>query len=118
MERIYSIAIVVSNAYLWIYPSKSQVVIAGGSNFGYYSFGRRIWKKSFCRTCGVPIHNQIDDYTPEQIAELPEDDREWAADHLDWSPINLRVLDGVDLGKLPLRRIEGSKSGKVAYVNP
>ncbi|KAI0892569.1 Mss4-like protein [Annulohypoxylon nitens] len=106
------------NAYLWIYPSKSQVVIAGASHFGYYSFGHGVWKKSFCRTCGVPIHNHIDDYTPEQIAELPEENRKWAVDHLDWSPINLRVLDGVNLGELPLRRIEGSKFGKVPYVNP
>lgn len=106
------------NAYLWIYPSKSQVVIAGASHFGYYSFGRGVWKKSFCRTCGVPIHNHIDDYTPEEIAELPEENREWAVDHLDWSPTNLRVLDGVNLGELPLRRIEGSKFGKVPYVNP
>ncbi|KAI1456347.1 Mss4-like protein [Annulohypoxylon moriforme] len=106
------------NAYLWIYPSKSQVTITGTSNFGYYSFGRGIWKKTFCRTCGVPIHNHIDDYTPDQISKLPEEHREWAVDHLDWSPINLRVLDGINLGELPLRRIEGSKFGKVPYVNP
>ncbi|KAI1090966.1 hypothetical protein F5B19DRAFT_296257 [Rostrohypoxylon terebratum] len=106
------------NAYLWIYPSKSHVFIAGSSHFGYYSFSRGVWKKSFCRTCGVPVHNHIDDYTPEQIAELPEENRERAVDHLDWSPINLRVLDGINLGELPLRRIEGSKFGTVPYVNP
>ncbi|KAI2472676.1 Mss4-like protein [Annulohypoxylon bovei var. microspora] len=106
------------NAYLWIYPSKSQVTIEGTSNFRYYSFGRGIWKKPFCRTCGVSVYNHIDDYTPEQIAELPEGKRQWAVDHLDWSPINLRVLDGVKLGELRLRRIEGSKLGIPPYVNP
>ncbi|OTA55598.1 hypothetical protein K449DRAFT_171672 [Hypoxylon sp. EC38] len=106
------------HAYCWIYPFKSQVTIVGTSNFSYYSFGRGIWKKSFCRTCGVPIHNHIDDYTPEQIAELPEDKRQWTIDHLDWSPINLRILDGVNLNELPITRVEGSKLGYAAYVNP
>ncbi|KAI0834379.1 Mss4-like protein [Hypoxylon sp. FL0890] len=111
-------SICTQNAYFWIYPSKSQVTIVGASHFNYYSFGRGIWKKSFCRTCGVPIHNHIDDYTPEQIAELPEDKRQWTIDHLDWSPINLRALDGVDLSERPIKRIEGSKLGYAPYVNP
>ncbi|KAI1102734.1 hypothetical protein F4804DRAFT_312075 [Jackrogersella minutella] len=109
-------SICIRNAYLWIYPSKSQVTIVGDSR--YYSFGRGVWKKAFCGTCGVPIKNHVDDYTPEQIAELPEHQRQWAVVHLDWSPINLRVLDRVNLGELPMKRVKGSGGGYTPYVNP
>ncbi|KAI1804920.1 hypothetical protein F4811DRAFT_518189 [Daldinia bambusicola] len=110
------------NAYCWIYPSKPQVSIAVTADtaegtetgtsmgMGYYSFGGGVWRKSFCRACGVALHNRIEDYTPERIErELPAEQRQWARDHLDWSPVNLRVLDGVDLAALRITRVEGSK---------
>lgn len=89
---------------------------------GYYSFGGGVWRKSFCRTCGVPVHNRIEDYTPAQIEELPVEQQQWARDHLDWSPVNLRVMDGIDLGELKIKRIDGStRSGPPkpgSYVDP
>ncbi|KAI1480066.1 hypothetical protein F4774DRAFT_379541 [Daldinia eschscholtzii] len=111
------------NAYCWIYPSKPQVTIVGASGMGYYSFGGGVWRKSFCRTCGVSVHNRIEDYTSEQIEkELPVEQRQWARDHLDWSPVNLRVIDGVDLGALNITRVNGSeRSGPPkpgGYVDP
>ncbi|KAI1467684.1 uncharacterized protein F4812DRAFT_430495 [Daldinia caldariorum] len=115
------------NAYCWIYPSKAQVCIVAttseGTGMGYYSFGGGVWRKSFCRTCGVSLHNRIEDYTPERIErELPAEQRRWARDHLDWSPVNLRVLDGVDIAALGITRVEGSaRSGPPkpgGYVDP
>ncbi|KAK6958453.1 hypothetical protein Daesc_001254 [Daldinia eschscholtzii] len=111
------------NAYCWIYPNKPQVTIVGASGMGYYSFGGGVWRKSFCRTCGVSVHNRIEDYSPEQIEkELPVEQRQWARDHLDWSPVNLRVIDGVDLGALNVTRVNGSeRSGPPkpgGYVDP
>ncbi|KAI1376993.1 Mss4-like protein [Hypoxylon crocopeplum] len=107
------------NGYLWIYPSKSQVSVVGTGSMGHYSFGRGIWRKTFCRTCGVPIHNHIDDYTPEQIAALPEHLRQWTTEHLEWSPVNVRALDGVNLGELNVRRVDGwGAPGRLEYTNP
>ncbi|KAI1651608.1 Mss4-like protein [Daldinia loculata] len=110
------------NAYCWIYPNKPQVTIVGATGMGYYSFGGGVWRKSFCRTCGVPVHNRIEDYTPAQIEELPVEQQQWARDHLDWSPVNLRVMDGIDLGELKIKRIDGStRSGPPkpgSYVDP
>ncbi|KAI0380559.1 Mss4-like protein [Hypomontagnella monticulosa] len=105
--------------YLWIYPSKSQVTTQGWENMGYYSFGRGVWRKTFCRTCGIPIQNHIEDYTPERIeAEIPEEHQQWAREHLEWSPINLRVLEGVNLGELKFRRVNGMTRRGPFYENP
>ncbi|KAI1401311.1 Mss4-like protein [Hypoxylon fuscum] len=108
------------NGYIWVYPSKAQVSIVGWENMNFYIFGRGIWRKTFCKTCGVPVHNHIENYSPEQINELPEEYREWAASHLEWSPVNVRVLDGVDIGELNIRRVNGSATakGRPDYVNP
>ncbi|KAI2611931.1 Mss4-like protein [Hypoxylon sp. NC1633] len=110
------------NAYLWIYPSKSQVTFVGSpSGIGYYSFGRGVWRKTFCKTCGVPVHNLIDDYTPAQVSTFPESLQEWVTSHLEWSPVNLRVLEGINLKELNVRRFDGwgaEGRGRVAYINP
>ncbi|KAI8962974.1 Mss4-like protein [Daldinia sp. FL1419] len=110
------------NAYVWIYPNKPQVTVVGAERMGYYSFGGGVWRKSFCRTCGVPVHNRIEDYTPEQILQLPVEQQQWTRDHLDWSPVNLRVMDGVNLSELKIKRIDGStRSGPPkpgSYVDP
>ncbi|OTB01660.1 hypothetical protein M426DRAFT_323289 [Hypoxylon sp. CI-4A] len=106
------------NAYTWIYPSKAQVAIRGWDNISFYAFGRDYWKKSFCKTCGVSLHNHLDNYTPEEIAAMPDGRREWVTEHIDWRPINLRVLDGVELDKLPIKYVDGWSVGNPQYVNP
>ncbi|KAI1774881.1 hypothetical protein F4818DRAFT_54656 [Hypoxylon cercidicola] len=106
------------NGYCWVYPSKTQVTIMGWYNISYYAFGRKAWRKTFCKVCGVPVNNYIEDYDPAQIDEIPEENREWAASHLDWSPVNVRVLDGVDMGELNITRINGSTLRAPFYVNP
>ncbi|KAI1382959.1 uncharacterized protein F4822DRAFT_434887 [Hypoxylon trugodes] len=114
-------SICIRNAYLWIYPSKSQVSILPSSPeiIGYYAFGRDYWRKTFCRICGVPIQNYLPNYTPEEIAAFPQEHkRAWVTKFLNWSPINMRVLDGLDLEGLPIRRVDGAGKGVPAYVNP
>ncbi|XXG98064.1 coatomer subunit beta [Hypoxylon texense] len=106
------------NGYCWIYPTKPQVTIMGWYNVSYYAFGRHIWRKTFCRACGVPLGNYIETYDAEEIEKLPEENREWVKSHLDWSPVNVRVLDGVDMGELNVTRVNGSALRAPFYVNP
>ncbi|KAI1767802.1 hypothetical protein GGR53DRAFT_69494 [Hypoxylon sp. FL1150] len=106
------------NGYTWVYPTKPQVTIMGWYNISYYAFGRKAWRKTFCRECGVPVSNYIEGYDMDAIDEMPEENREWAKSHLDWSPINVRVLEGVDLEELKITRVNGSTLRKPFYVNP
>ncbi|KAI1504498.1 glutathione-dependent formaldehyde-activating enzyme [Biscogniauxia marginata] len=106
------------NAYCWVYPKKSQVSIDGAEHLSYYAFGRCIWQKTFCKTCGVPIHNHMEDFTEEQLAAMSQEDREWTSPKRDWSPVNLRVLNGIDLSILKIERLRGSILRDPPYVNP
>ncbi|KAI5921498.1 glutathione-dependent formaldehyde-activating enzyme [Camillea tinctor] len=111
-------SICIRNAYCWIYPNKPQLSITGTENLSYYTFGTGVWKKSFCRTCGVQIHHHIDDYSEAQLAAMPAEVAAWAGPRRDWSPVNLRVLDGVDLSILKIERLRGSILRGDPYVNP
>ncbi|KAI1484352.1 glutathione-dependent formaldehyde-activating enzyme [Biscogniauxia mediterranea] len=111
-------SICIRNAYCWIYPKKPQVSIVGAENLSYYAFGARVWQKSFCRTCGVPVHHHIEDYSEAQLAAMPEEIRAWAGPRRNWSPVNLRALDGVDLSVLKVERLRGSVLRGDPYVNP
>ena len=79
--------------------------------------GSGAWRKTFCKTCGVPISNETADLSDEEIAALPEIVRNWRVKCLDLLPLNLRTLNGFDFKSLPTRIGEGKKLGK-PYVNP
>ncbi|CAK7214773.1 hypothetical protein SBRCBS47491_002264 [Sporothrix bragantina] len=112
------------NGYRWFYPKADQVSVHDPQGvLKYYSFSKFINRKSFCGKCGVPISNLPLDLTDEQIAQLPEIARnensmEWRKRIANMSPINTRVLYGVDINKLPVKESNGYKLISGEYINP
>lgn len=108
-----------------MYPFNDQVVLAGeDADIGYYLFGRRVMGKTFCRTCGVHLTNRFNaDILKKnlELTKMPEptddDEKKWQFSASKKHPVNLRALDGVDLGRLTLRRIK-TASQPPLYVNP
>ncbi|KAL2130441.1 hypothetical protein VTI74DRAFT_6387 [Chaetomium olivicolor] len=105
--------------YVWIYPAEPQVAIHGRENLSYYAFGRRVWRKAFCKTCGVNIGAGPDpNLTDDVIATLPEDVQKFLARMGHKRPINTRILNGFDVKCLKPIRGDGWNLVKPAYVNP
>ncbi|KAI1074055.1 glutathione-dependent formaldehyde-activating enzyme [Whalleya microplaca] len=107
------------NGYCWVYPQKQQVTIDGWENLAYYVFGKKIWQKTFCKTCGIPIHNHMPYSAESQIPPMPEEDREWTIARFDLCPVNIHVLnDKIDLKDLFIKRLKGSILREPLYENP
>lgn len=62
--------------------------------------GKKIFIKSFCKTCGVPIDNKGGSITQEILDAIPEPGRTWVAMGKTHTCLNTRVLDGLDLEQL------------------
>jgi hypothetical protein len=103
--------------YIWVYPREDQLAISGTDNLSYYIFASAVWRKAFCKTCGVHIINDLNPLTDEQVEALPEATRKWRAGKLGIRPLNLRVLNNFDVSKLKITRGMGSKL-QPEYVNP
>ncbi|KAK3292201.1 Mss4-like protein [Chaetomium fimeti] len=105
--------------YVWIYPSSSQLAIQGRDNLFYYKFGNHIWRKLFCKTCGVHIASEVNpDQTEEEIAALPEMYQQFRATHFNTQPLNLRVVNGLDVKSLKVIRGDGWSKQIPQYVYP
>lgn len=106
-----------------------MVLSGDDADIAGYLFGRRFVAKTFCRTCGVHLTNRFNidilkEYPdlakgrPEELADPPDyDKKKWQYRGRKKHPVNLRVLEGVDLSKLEFRRIE-VKDLPPLYVNP
>ncbi|CAK7206349.1 hypothetical protein SEUCBS139899_009138 [Sporothrix eucalyptigena] len=112
------------NGYRWFYPKADQVSVHDPEGvLKFYSFGKFINKKSFCGKCGVAFSNLPTNLSAEEIAKLPpmaqtpESDA-WRKRIVNMSPINTRVLYGVDLDKLPVKESPGYTLIPGEYVNP
>lgn len=92
-------------------------------NIAEYRFGYKITVKKFCKRCGVVLVNGANDQlTDEDIAKMSDVVRPIANAHRLVLPINIRVLQGVDLSKLKVQYLDGA--GKIPdapegrYINP
>ncbi|KAI8963813.1 glutathione-dependent formaldehyde-activating enzyme [Daldinia sp. FL1419] len=103
--------------YVWFYPKKDQVEIEGEENLAYYAFNTKIFAKSFCKICGVPVHNDTHSATEEDINKLPEGQRDFIRGALSLTPINLRVINGLDVANLNVKQVDGYNRPPV-YVEP
>jgi hypothetical protein len=102
-----------------IYPSSNQLAIQGADNLFYYTFGNYIWRKSFCKTCGVHIGSDANPHlTDEDIAALPEAARSFRAAQIDTRPLNARVLDGFDVKSVKPMQNDGWNRQTPVYVYP
>ncbi|KAF3061925.1 hypothetical protein GL218_04093 [Daldinia childiae] len=103
--------------YVWLYPQKDQVEIEGEENLAYYKFGTELAEKSFCKTCGISIHNNIPPISEEELNKLPEGVREFIKGGLSLTPINLRVFNDLDVGNLNVKQVDGYNRPPL-YVEP
>lgn len=116
------------NAYLWVYPKTDQVVLAGREeDVARYRFNHEILAKPFCRTCGVSMSNPVNaQTTPDEAAtKMPGADaaqqekvRTHMERHAKMHPVNVRVLHGVDLDRLHVKKLDGATLIPPPYVNP
>lgn len=89
------------NADLWLYPSKSSVSLHGTPHLTVYHFGRKVGGHAFCSTCGVPVVNLLEQ-REGQLGEF----------FVDKIPVNARTLNGVDLGGVEVKRVDGKNRGQ------
>ncbi|KAH9891504.1 glutathione-dependent formaldehyde-activating enzyme [Xylariomycetidae sp. FL2044] len=105
----------------WIYPHNANLSIVGGEDtlttYGFNS-GRAL--KRFCRICGIYVYNLSKNLnTPEELAALSEERREWVLRMMDCTPVNLRLIDGVDVRKdVSPVKMDGYSQIKEPYVEP
>jgi hypothetical protein len=96
------------------------VVIQGRDNLSYYVFGHRVWRKGFCKTCGVQIMNEPAPLTPEQVEALSSEARAFRDGKLDWLPLNMRILNDFDFEAIKdkVMQVDGWSRAKPPYTNP
>ncbi|KAL2120371.1 hypothetical protein VTJ04DRAFT_4397 [Mycothermus thermophilus] len=113
--------------YTFFYPTISQLSIHVSTNDGekpedkliYYTFGHRVWRKVFCRTCGVHIYSEANpELTDAEVAALPESVRQFRDRQLNRRPIPVGVLDDVDVYKIKGRKGDGWNKLGPEYVWP
>ncbi|KAM5352930.1 hypothetical protein ACJ41O_005652 [Fusarium nematophilum] len=109
------------NAYLWVYPRREHVVIHGDENdIGRYFFkDPALLSKSFCKKCGVQLTNEPSLQSEEAVAAMSDDVKKVYEFLKSWHPVNLRVLDGVDLAALAdkIQKLPGADRPP-KYQNP
>ncbi|KAI1342323.1 glutathione-dependent formaldehyde-activating enzyme [Xylariaceae sp. FL0016] len=104
---------------MWTYPKHEQVAVQGRENLAsYQGVGRGFWSKSFCRTCGVHVLNELMPLTEEQLAGLSPETRAWTWGGKAFFPINLRVMNGVDVRELKTIKADGYGKIRPKYEEP
>jgi len=105
--------------FVWMYPQSNELVIQGRDNVSFYKFGNKIWRKLFCKTCGVNIGSEVNpDMTEDEIAALPELYQQFRTSHINARPLNLRVVNGLDVKTLKPGRGDGFSKQEPQYIYP
>ena len=79
-------------APLWFVPRSSLKILRGEDKLQTYTFNKHVIMHRFCPTCGIHTHGEGTD---------PKGNRTAA--------INLRCLEGIDLGKIQITPFDGRK---------
>ncbi|KAI1377800.1 glutathione-dependent formaldehyde-activating enzyme [Hypoxylon crocopeplum] len=103
---------------VWLYPLKEQVEIQGEDNLKIYLFGSKLLGKSFCKTCGTMIHNQLQPVTEEQISKMPEAQATFIKGAMPLQPINLRVFNDLNVKDMDVGLFDGYNIVQPRYVEP
>ncbi|KAH7021568.1 glutathione-dependent formaldehyde-activating enzyme [Microdochium trichocladiopsis] len=107
------------NAYIWVSPLGVHVILHGnGEDIGRYLCSRRVMAKTFCKTCGVPLTNMPVELPEEERQALSDEDQKGYAMIKLMHPVNVRVLEGIDLKKLKIMRLTAGLDLQPVYVNP
>jgi hypothetical protein len=102
-----------------IWPHKDALVVDGEENTASYSYGPlKAWEKYWCKTCGVMIGRRPLPMSPEVVANLPEMAKKWTVDMHHLRPLNLKIMNDVDLKELTITHIDGYNIIPPMYTNP
>ncbi|CAH0028271.1 unnamed protein product [Clonostachys rhizophaga] len=102
-----------------IWPHKDQVVIQGTEHLSTYASGMlKAWEKAFCSQCGVFVVRRPLPIPDEVSVHIPAAVREWTVDAQHLLPLNLKLLNGVDISQLKITHIDGYDVIPPPYVNP
>ncbi|KAI0509722.1 glutathione-dependent formaldehyde-activating enzyme [Xylaria bambusicola] len=104
--------------YVWVYPSKPQVIIEGRENLGMYFFGKKHSGKTFCKICGVPVHNELVEPSTEELAAMTDEEKIKRLGGISLSPINLRVIHDLNVNDLSVYQFDGYSIFQPPYVEP
>ncbi|KAG7040154.1 glutathione-dependent formaldehyde-activating enzyme [Colletotrichum scovillei] len=105
------------NGYIWVYPQDESVDLIGEEkDIGRYKFSHHILWKSFCKICGVFLTNNHNILTKEEHDALSENAKFWHNKSKGGTPVNVRVLDGIELEHL--RQISVKFDGKNVHQPP
>ncbi|KAI0899694.1 glutathione-dependent formaldehyde-activating enzyme [Annulohypoxylon nitens] len=102
----------------WIYPTKEQVVLEGEDNLGVYLFNTKLFGKTFCKTCGIAVHNQRQPISEEQLDAMPEGMRNWVKGSFGLMPINLRLFNDLNIKDLNVGQFDGYNQTQPRFVEP
>ncbi|KAK4214182.1 hypothetical protein QBC37DRAFT_314799 [Rhypophila decipiens] len=109
----------VRDAYIGTYPSKEQVRIHGRVHTFEYRYGSKFNGIAHCQTCGVVVFTTVYGPPISLFDRLPAERKERALavywKNMALQPVNVRVLDGVDLSTLT---IQTTDEGAEGYVLP
>ena len=75
---------------LWFVPREKLVLKTPESDLSTYTFNKHVIQHRFCNTCGIHVFGEANDPQGNAVAA-----------------VNLRVLDDVDLSKVPVHNYDG-----------
>jgi len=82
-------------------PKEKLRLLTPWDGLTVYEWGSRTAKDYFCRVCGILPFRRPSDPSPQELSEGMQQFDGWA--------VNLRCLEKVDLDKLPVRKVFGSR---------
>ena len=81
--------------------------------------GQRAFEKTFCKVCGVNVGNEAAALSEEELAALSPQLRAFHQKSKALSPMNLKVLNGVDFAEVKeAKRMTSQANAEPKYVNP
>jgi hypothetical protein len=75
---------------LWFVPREQLRLLTSDEDVGTYTFNKHVIKHRFCQTCGIHTYGEGLDPKGDQIAA-----------------INIRCLEEIDLGSVPVQHFDG-----------
>ncbi|KAI0888927.1 glutathione-dependent formaldehyde-activating enzyme [Annulohypoxylon maeteangense] len=119
-ERILECNCSICNRHgsVWSYPQKDQIVIEGEDNLGVYLFNTKLFGKTFCKTCGIAVHNHVLPISEEQFNQMPEAMQKFVESSKSVKPINLRLFNDLNVRDLNVGQFDGYNQTLPRYVEP
>ena len=82
-------------------PKEALTLLTPWEELSLYQWGSKTAKDYFCRTCGILPFRRPSDPTLQELRD--------GVEHFDGWAVNVRCLEGVDTGSLPVKKVRGSQ---------